>query len=447
MTQATIYAFIHFTNLDSCTNPSTMPDAIAYTLRMPENGSYYYRAQSVKIDPNIYRWKRAPEDFCRDTSTTTMYTSQFLGIQYFIDLSIIQYSTNISQDPSSIFMNHFGCPAHYYDTFQSEFGFFIPILFSLTFMMTFMLNVGYIVEERRNKAKEYLRIFGLRTWLNNLVWITRSMCIYIVLSSILTGFSVLVLSSSNATSTSVGKAVFNYAHWTLIWTILFVYSIQLSSFSIFFGQFFSRREVCALLGHNGAGKTTITFILVGMLEATSGCVILQDLDHRIHIQQTRKMIGFCPQYDPYNRRLIWTIIQKMKDAGKCVILTTHFLEEADILSDRIAIMSHGQLQASGTPDFLKKQTEYEYRLFIDKQDVCNTENVAQFIRQHVQTVVLERETSSELVFGIKRGATQNIGRLIRGLDEQCQQLAINGYGLSMTTIEEVFLRFIITDVP
>ncbi|CAF3610572.1 unnamed protein product [Rotaria sordida] len=676
-----------------------MPDTIVYTLRMQENGSYYYRAQSIKIDPNIYRWKRSPEDFCQDTSTTTLYTSQFLGIQYFIDLSIIQYSTNISQNPSSIFMNHFGCPGYYYDSFQSEFGFFIPILFSLTYMMTFMLNVGYIVDERQNKAKEYLRIFGLRTWINNLVWVTRSMCIYIVLSSILTGFSVLVLPSSNTTSTSVSKAVFNYAHWTLIWTILFIYSIQLSTFSVFFGQFFSRPllakflaftiwiltfidfyigapvairylmclfpntgllfcleviqqyerksvdmatfrdlysniftyplyigiclllmivysiiymilavyiervnpgqfgisqpfyypcfrkktktsstvpisyssednwlsmkrkntktheqnhwiemnsninkispliriehltkefgkltavsdfsfdfykgEVCALLGHNGAGKTTITFILVGMMKATSGCVIIQGLDHRIYIQQTRKMIGFCPQYDilydklsvqehlelfaqirhldpttinksidtildlaglvndrrtlskdlsggmkrrlsigisligdpkvlildeptsgidPYNRRLIWTIIQKMKDAGKCVILTTHFLEEADILSDRIAIMSHGQLQASGTPDFLKKQTEYEYRLFIDKQDMCNTDNVAQFIRQRIQTVVLERETSSELVFGIKRGATQHIGQLIRGLDEQCQQLAINGYVFSV----------------
>ncbi|CAF3926709.1 unnamed protein product [Rotaria sordida] len=676
-----------------------MPDTIVYTLRMQENGSYYYRAQSIKIDPNIYRWKRSPEDFCQDTSTTTLYTSQFLGIQYFIDLSIIQYSTNISQNPLSIFMNHFGCPGYYYDSFQSEFGFFIPILFSLTYMMTFMLNVGYIVDERQNKAKEYLRIFGLRTWINNLVWVTRSMCIYIVLSSILTGFSVLVLPSSNTTSTSVSKAVFNYAHWTLIWTILFIYSIQLSTFSVFFGQFFSRPllakflaftiwiltfidfyigapvairylmclfpntgllfcleviqqyerksvdmatfrdlysniftyplyigiclllmivysiiymilavyiervnpgqfgisqpfyypcfrkktktsstvpisyssednwlsmkrkntktheqnhwiemdsninkispliriehltkefgkltavsdfsfdfykgEVCALLGHNGAGKTTITFILVGMMKATSGCVIMQGLDHRIYIQQTRKMIGFCPQYDilydklsvqehlelfaqirhldpttinksidtildltglvndrrtlskdlsggmkrrlsigisligdpkvlildeptsgidPYNRRLIWTIIQKMKDAGKCVILTTHFLEEADILSDRIAIMSHGQLQASGTPDFLKKQTEYEYRLFIDKQDMCNTDNVAQFIRQRIQTVVLERETSSELVFGIKRGATQHIGQLIRGLDEQCQQLAINGYVFSV----------------
>ncbi|CAM4954605.1 unnamed protein product [Rotaria socialis] len=656
--QATIYAFIYFTNINSCLSPSSMPDAISYTLRMHENGSYYYRAQSVKINPNIYRWKRSPEDFCQDNSTTAMYNTAFLGIQYFIDLSIIQYSTNISQ----------------------------------------------------NSLSEYSRIFGLRTWINNLVWVTRSMFIYIVLCSLLTGFSVLVLPSSNATSKSVDKAVFNSTHWTVIWTVLFVYSIQLSTFSVFFGQFFSRPllakflaftiwiltfidfynnipvvirylmcffpntgllfcleviqqyerksdnmttfkdfysnlftyplyigiclllmiaysiiymvlavyierinpgqfgvsqpffypclrknkisktipisdsdengslptnritkskiskhdhwiemdskisriyplirikhlakefgrftavsdfsfdfyegEVCALLGHNGAGKTTITFILVGMMEATSGCVLLQGLDHRIHIQQTRKMIGFCPQYDilydklsvqehlelfsqmrnlnrtkidesidkildliglvndrrtlskdlsggmkrrlsigisligdpkilildeptsgvdPYNRRLIWMIIQKMKDIGKCVILTTHFLEEADILSDRIVIMSHGQLQASGTPDFLKQQTDYEYRLFIDKQDACNRDIIVQSVQQIIQTVDLERETSSELVFGIKRGSTQHIAELIRCLSEQQQQLAINGYGLSMATIEEVFLRLI-----
>lgn len=60
--------------------------------------------------------------------------------------------------------------------------------------------------------------------------------------------------------------------------------------------------------------------------------------------------------DPYNRRLIWIIIRKLKLTGKCVLLTTHFLEEADVLSDRIAIMSRGRLQASGTPDSLKQRT-------------------------------------------------------------------------------------------
>ncbi len=53
--------------------------------------------------------------------------------------------------------------------------------------------------------------------------------------------------------------------------------------------------------------------------------------------------------------MIWTIIRKMKEAGKCIILTTHFLEEADVLSDRIAVMTSGRLQAYGTSDFLKNQ--------------------------------------------------------------------------------------------
>jgi ABC-type multidrug transport system ATPase subunit len=52
----------------------------------------------------------------------------------------------------------------------------------------------------------------------------------------------------------------------------------------------------------------------------------------------------------------------MKEAGKCVILTTHFLEEADILSDRIAIMTNGRLQASGTPTFLKQQAGFSSSL-------------------------------------------------------------------------------------
>jgi len=46
----------------------------------------------------------------------------------------------------------------------------------------------------------------------------------------------------------------------------------------------------------------------------------------------------------------------LKLTGKCVLLTTHFLEEADVLSDRIAIMSRGRLQASGTSEYLKQRT-------------------------------------------------------------------------------------------
>jgi hypothetical protein len=68
------------------------------------------------------------------------------------------------------------------------------------------------------------------------------MIVYIVLIAIVTGFSMLVLPSSGARFNSVSKALFNYTHWTVIWTILFVYSIQVSAFSVLFGQFFKSRK-------------------------------------------------------------------------------------------------------------------------------------------------------------------------------------------------------------
>ncbi len=68
------------------------------------------------------------------------------------------------------------------------------------------------------------------------------MLIYVVLTGVVTGFSMLVLPSSGARVNSMSKALFNYTHWTLLWTILFVYSIQVSTFSVLFGQFFKRRK-------------------------------------------------------------------------------------------------------------------------------------------------------------------------------------------------------------
>ena len=80
---------------------------------------------------------------------------------------------------------------------------------------------------------------------------------------------------------------------------------------------------------------------------------------------------------------------------------------------------------------------------MEKQELCNTEHVTRFLQQHIQDVALERESSSELVFGIKRGASRQMTRLITALDQQSSALAINGYGLSMTTIEEVFLKSVL----
>ena len=58
--------------------------------------------------------------------------------------------------------------------------------------------------------------------------------------------------------------------------------------------------------------------------------------------------------DPTARRETWDIIEKAK-ANKIVILTTHYMDEAEMLADRVAIISKGSLQVCGTAMFLKKK--------------------------------------------------------------------------------------------
>lgn len=56
--------------------------------------------------------------------------------------------------------------------------------------------------------------------------------------------------------------------------------------------------------------------------------------------------------DPQSRRAVWELLRTLK-TGRAIILTTHYMDEADLLCDRIAIMSEGRLKCSGSSLFLK----------------------------------------------------------------------------------------------
>ena len=56
--------------------------------------------------------------------------------------------------------------------------------------------------------------------------------------------------------------------------------------------------------------------------------------------------------DPQARRHLWDLVDELKQAGRTIILTTHYMEEAERLCDRVAIMDHGRVIALGTPQQL-----------------------------------------------------------------------------------------------
>jgi ABC-2 type transport system ATP-binding protein len=59
--------------------------------------------------------------------------------------------------------------------------------------------------------------------------------------------------------------------------------------------------------------------------------------------------------DPQSRAHMWDEVRRLRSEGMTVFITTHYLEEADALCDRVAIIDHGEIVAEGTPDALKRE--------------------------------------------------------------------------------------------
>ncbi|XP_069042006.1 phospholipid-transporting ATPase ABCA1 isoform X2 [Lepisosteus oculatus] len=187
--------------------------------------------------------------------------------------------------------------------------------------------------------------------------------------------------------------------------------------------------------------------------------------------------------DPYSRRGIWDLLLKYSK-DRTIILSTHYMDEADLLGDRIAIISQGRLCCCGSSLFLKTRLGTGYYLTVVKREASSVPpssasagtlslatarndsdsarsydtglgseqcseisttdvpGLLAFLRQYVAKARLVEDVGREVVINVPHSAAQDgsLALLLAELDGRLSELGVGSYGISDTTLEEIFLK-------
>uniref|UniRef100_A0A674IQN4 ABC transporter domain-containing protein n=1 Tax=Terrapene triunguis TaxID=2587831 RepID=A0A674IQN4_9SAUR len=166
--------------------------------------------------------------------------------------------------------------------------------------------------------------------------------------------------------------------------------------------------------------------------------------------------------DPYSRRGIWELLLKYRK-GRTIILSTHYMDEADLLGDRVAIISQGRLCCCGSPLFLKTKLGTGYYLtlvnhsaaavglvpcsrpWVPPSHPCplyvsaDVPQLSALIQKLVPGSRLVEDIGHEVLYVLPYGGAKDgaFGELFRELDGRLGELGVSSYGISDTTLEEV----------
>ena len=144
--------------------------------------------------------------------------------------------------------------------------------------------------------------------------------------------------------------------------------------------------------------------------------------------------------DTYARRLLWEMIKKYKK-NRLIILTTHNMDEADFLGDRIGIMNEGTMSTCGSSLFLKNRFGSGYELTLVRRKEASQEDL------RIEDVILGickggkfvSDIGKEIKFNLPLKESVNFQRLFETLEDDKEKLNIDSFGISLSTLEDVFI--------
>lgn len=138
--------------------------------------------------------------------------------------------------------------------------------------------------------------------------------------------------------------------------------------------------------------------------------------------------------DPRSRIAVWEVVRELVTAGTTVVLTTQYLEEADQLADRIAVVDKGRVIAEGTADELKLQVGGERIDVTVASDAIDA--AVRVLTSHGSSEARVEQQHRRVTVPVRNGA-QLLAVVVRDLDEA--GVIVDDFGLRRPTLDDVFL--------